>query len=652
MFGRRRPDSTDAPKATRARSPRRVLGGIAATVLLIAAVGWAVGGRLRSPADEAAARRPPTPSLVTAPVTRERLTSTVAVSGRLEYGSPVPVTLAGAVGGASTSAGGAATLGAGAGGGQRVTRAPRTGRIAEGAVLMEVDGRPVFALEGTVPMHRTITPGAKGADVRQLQRALRRMGFGTRVTGVFDRATANAVREWYAKKGYRAQEPGLSERQTLAELRRSVRTAQETLLADRKAAKEAGDLSVLKARLANARADLRDANRDLADAESRTTTPEDAARLAELRRAVKTAEEDLRAARRALAAATNTTVTTMPTTTDRTTPTGAASPAPYMVVPAGSAPSPAGTATPSPGGDLASLRAAVAAAERNLASAEAALAAFTEQAAANHAKQVRELRKQVRTAKEAVLAAEQAIRQARDPGALRLKVSNSERNLANAREILAEYERSYGLSIPPGEIVFLPDLPARLDKVEVKAGETAQGRVAVVTSSTYLVSGSVDIREAKLIRAGMPATIVIDEERSFPAKLTAVGEAARAATAAARDSGGDGERRDEGEDTGPDLSSEPVLITPTSAKGLQQLVGAAVTARIEVGATEDEVLTVPVGAVVTSADGRPRVQVEFAPDQVRDVEVRTGLTADGKVQVTPVTPGTLKEGDRVVLGNA
>ncbi|MEV5411522.1 peptidoglycan-binding protein [Thermopolyspora sp. NPDC052614] len=634
------------------RPARRLLSGVAVAVLVIAGVAWAVGARLRSPADEAAARRPPAPSLVTAAVTREKLTSTVAVSGRLEYGSPVPVVLAGAVGGAdgggSGGGSGGGVLGAAAGGGQRVTRAPRTGRLTEGTALMEVDGRPVFALKGTVPMYRTITPGARGADVRQLQRALRRLGFGGRVSGVFDRATADAVRRWYAKKGYRAQEPSLGERQTLAELRRAVRTARETLRADRKAAKEAGDLSVLKARLANARADLRDAERNLAAAESRTMSPEDAARREELRRAVQTAREDLHTARQALAQAGAATAVTA------TSPTGSVTTRPTP----GPAPQPTPSATPPatpPGGDLTQLRAAVLAAERNLVSAEAALAAFEEQATAAHAKRLQELRKTTRTAKEAVLTAEQALRQARDPGALRLKVSNGEKNLASAREILAEYERGYGLSVPPGEIVFLPDLPARLDKVEVRAGETVQGRVGVVTSASFMVTGSVDIQEAGLIRAGMPATIVVDDDRSFPAVLTAVGADARSAATTTEDSAGPDAGPDAGADTereGPDLSSEPVLLTPASSKGLRPLVGAAVTARIAVGATGGKVLTVPVAAVVTSADGKPRVRVEYAPDRTRDVEVRTGLTADGKVQVTPVSPGTLKEGDRVVLGNA
>ncbi len=72
------------------------------------------------------------------------------------------------------------------------------------------------------------------------------------------------------------------------------------------------------------------------------------------------------------------------------------------------------------------------------------------------------------------------------------------------------------------------------------------------------------------------------------------------------------------------------------------------TARVTVGATKEPVLVVPVAAVVTAADGRARVQVEYATDRTREVEVRTGLTADGNVEVT----GALKEGDRVVVSGA
>ncbi|WP_242675867.1 peptidoglycan-binding domain-containing protein [Streptosporangium minutum] len=271
------------------RSRRRVLSGIVAGVVVIAGAGWAVGTRLRSPADEAALRQPPKPSLITSPVVRQKLTSTIAVSGTLAYGSPLPVSLAGVVGGTAEA--------------QRVTRAPRPGKIVEGSVLMEVNGRPVFALRGKVPMHRTMAPGTTGADVRQLQTALRRLGFGAPVTGVFDSATTAAVQRWYAKRGYAAQEPDLTAKQTREQLRQAVQTAEEALLTDRKTLDAGRDVMPLKLKLDNARKDLRTAEGALEGADTTDLTPEETRQLETLRQAVRTAEEEVLAAEQALTAA-------------------------------------------------------------------------------------------------------------------------------------------------------------------------------------------------------------------------------------------------------------------------------------------------------------------------------------------------------------
>ncbi|MEZ7126534.1 peptidoglycan-binding protein, partial [Nonomuraea sp. AD125B] len=237
-----------------------------------------------------------------------------------------------------------------------------------------------------------------------------------------------------------------------------------------------------------------------------------------------------------------------------------------------------------------------------------------------------ELRKAVRTAKEAVVTAEQALRQARQLSPARMKVAGARADVAAAEEMLAEYARTYGVSIPPGEVVFLPKLPARVQKVAAKPGRPVEGEVATVTSSAFAVTGSVEAAEAELLRPGMKATVELDSGRTYQARLSAVGEKAG---------------RPGGEE--PPEGSRAVLLTPSGRAGLR--AGVAVTVRVTVGATEEPVLVVPVAAVITSADGRARVRVEYATDRTRDVEVRTGLTADGNVEVS----GALKEGERVVV---
>ncbi|MEV6864031.1 peptidoglycan-binding protein [Streptosporangium subroseum] len=594
-------------------SRHRVLGGLVAGVVLIAGGGWAIGTRLRSPADEAALRQPPKPSLITSPVVRRKLTSTVAVSGTLAYGSPLPVSLAGVVGGGAEA--------------QRVTRAPRPGRIAEGSVLMEVNGRPVFALRGRVPMHRTMAPGSTGADVRQLQAALRRLGFGAPSTGVFDSATTSAVQRWYAKRGYVAQEPDLTAKQTREQLRQAVQTAEEALLTDRETLDAGRDVRPLRLKLDNAREDLRAAEDALEKEDSANLTPEETRQLEDLRRTVRAGEEEVLAAEQALTAARS--PQPLPTAKpEETLPT----PKPETAPP---------TAKPEEDRRLLELRASNA--RQNLESARTALASFGDQAGAGRERRLEELRRAVRLGRESVATAEQALRQARQNSPLQLKVANGGKNVASARSILAEYMKTYGIGIPPGEIVFLPSLPARLDKAEVKPGDAVEDKVATVTSAAFAVTGSVESREAKLLRKGMRATLETADETRFPAVLSATGDSARPAEPEEK-AGGAGASDEK-------LGSVPVLLTPTVTKGLKELIDMPVTVKISVGATESAVLTVPVAAVVTSADGRPRVQVELpgGGDQTGDVEVRTGLTADGTVEVTPVKPGALKEGDRVVV---
>ncbi|MEV4888241.1 peptidoglycan-binding protein [Nonomuraea sp. NPDC055795] len=565
------------------KSPRKLLAAVLAGVLAIAGAGWFLSTRLRSPADEAARRTPPKASLVTAAVERRTLVSTVAVNGTLEYGSPFPITLAGVVGGPAEP--------------QRATRAPRQGRLREGGVLMEVNGRPVFALRGKVPMHRTIAPGTKGDDVEQLQRALRRLGFGAPVTGVFDGATVAAVTRLYAKGGYEAQRPALADRQALDTLRKAVQTAKETLALEQRALDQGRDVLPLKIKLGNAEAELRAAESALEEAEDGRLTPEDQAKADAADSAVRAAEEKLLEAEQALAEANR----------------------------------PAPTPSPSPGADTRLLELKVANAGAELDSARRARDRLAEESAQARVKRLRELRTAVRTAQEGLVTAEQALRHARQVSPAKLKVAHAKKDVAAASALLSEFLRTFGTSIPPGEVVFLPALPARVHKAKVKAGQTVEDEVATVTSSSFMVSGSVEPGEAGLLREGLKASIELDSGQTYPATLSAVGDKAKVP----------------GEEAPPE-GNRPVLIAPESMKGLKGLSGTAVAVKVTVGATDEPVLVVPVAAVVTAADGRARVQVETAPDRTREVEVRTGLTADGQVEVS----GDLKEGDRVVISGA
>ena len=132
-----------------------------------------------------AAKEPATtPGLppATAEVTRTTLVETKSVAGTLGYGDQVPIR--------ATERGTLTWI------------APVDAKMRRGAPLFKVDERPVIALYGSVPLYRTLREGAKGADVRQLERNLAALGYtGFTVDDTYTAATAEVVRTWQARHG-------------------------------------------------------------------------------------------------------------------------------------------------------------------------------------------------------------------------------------------------------------------------------------------------------------------------------------------------------------------------------------------------------------------------------------------------------------------
>jgi len=80
-----------------------------------------------------------------------------------------------------------------------VTTAPTAGAVlTPGSTLMKVDDQPVTVLRGALPAWRAFAPGMPdGADVRQLEQALRDAGFGPGwVDDHFTDVTESAVKRW------------------------------------------------------------------------------------------------------------------------------------------------------------------------------------------------------------------------------------------------------------------------------------------------------------------------------------------------------------------------------------------------------------------------------------------------------------------------
>ncbi|MFG2676608.1 peptidoglycan-binding protein [Streptomyces sp. NPDC048445] len=502
-------------------STRKQLGAVIGAVVLVGAGGWVAGSQVHSPADAAAAHSAPKAVPVTVAVQRQSLTATVVSTGAVEFDSPEPLSLAGAVG-----TGTAATAG-GEGAEQRVTKAPVSGaQVKEGDVLMTVNGRPVLALQGAVPMYRAMGPGMSGDDVKQLQKALVRLGFEPGgVTGTFGQGTAAAVTGWYTHKGYQAQQPSPDEQQQLGTLQQSVSAAQEALL---------------------------------------TTT----------------------------AAGAGSTHPAPKTGTARSTDSGTAD--------SGGSGDDGGSPSPESSTD-----------------------------------------KKVRA----------------------IQLTSAKKSLDMANAALSTFQASYGTKVPAGEAVFFPKLPVRLDKVTVKAGDVPSGQIGTVTSSDLVVQAVVPGSDAQLLRKGMAVDLTTTEGEKAHGTVAALGADAapptpqdgadHGASAGTTEQGAGSETGEDGgeaADPSGSSSSAPVQlrISVPEPGPMAGQAGASVKVTIKIGDSDGKVLTVPLAAVRTSADGKARVQV-LRGGNARDVRVTVGLSASGLVEVKP--DGTaLKQGDAVVVG--
>lgn len=176
--------------ATRRRRSVVVALVIVVTALASAGAAWWFSSQVWSPADIAAESKPPAPSIITHPIDRREIHATFVTRGTVARGNTYEIELL-----ANPAPDGALPM---------VTWiAPLGTSIAEGDIVVVVAGRPVIALEGSLPLYRNLASGDIGDDVRQLEGALQRLGLfdGTPDTR-FDWTTERAVRQLYRSVGH------------------------------------------------------------------------------------------------------------------------------------------------------------------------------------------------------------------------------------------------------------------------------------------------------------------------------------------------------------------------------------------------------------------------------------------------------------------
>lgn len=541
---------------------RALKGTIAVALITSITIGaWWVGRSSQTPSQAAARAKEPAASWITAKVEKRALTRTIVIRGDVQPQSSVAI-------GAPQSVGTSAI----------VTKLPPAlgSHIGNGSVVAEISGRPIIALVGQVPVFRQMEGGTKGVDVRQLQSALRMLGYNVSVSAEFNQSTKDSIKRLYAKLGYSTvnsatKASDVAAAYTRLQTARTAFQAAESDFAKAKAGQSAG-------KLLSAQSAYNQAVRSLADAKASKSE------------AVSVANTALRAAQNADQA-----VLANFTATQSERDASA----------------------------LALLQAqnAVTAATR---SGDNAVAAANEQLA---------------IASDAL----DAVKSTSGISAAQSAVTEAKSALELAQADYDSSSLSFGPTIPFGEIVFVPNMPAtvqsRTSQLGAIGSENANGEpgAAISTGIATLTSGGqqvvcyLDSENHGTIQLGDDVSI-LDEGTQATYKATVTSIAGTPFT----DQSGQLSYR---------AVVSPLNPVPVSLNGqnVRLTFGESKTATPQ--------LVVPITAVSTSSSGTTRVSVlRSGATQPSDVEVVVGTTSDGFVTIRPTTTNALRNGDTVVIG--
>ncbi|MFI5680905.1 peptidoglycan-binding protein [Streptomyces cellulosae] len=208
-----------------------------------------------------------------------------------------------------------------------------------------------------------------------------------------------------------------------------------------------------------------------------------------------------------------------------------------------------------------------------------------------------------------------------------------------------------GPFVPSSEMAFASSVPVRVVGLPTAVGDKVSGPVVSLATGGLRLTGYLDPSYGGLVKEGMKARISAES-----LGLTASGTVASVgALVTPGDKAGsqasDGSASDQGSGGLPNggVPYLPLQVTRTGTWD-NRLDGQNVRITITAAATTGAVLTVPEAAINAGADARTSVTVLRPDGSQHPVPVTVGVSADGKVQVSPVGKARLQAGDRVVVG--
>jgi hypothetical protein len=187
-----------------------------------------------------------------------------------------------------------------------------------------------------------------------------------------------------------------------------------------------------------------------------------------------------------------------------------------------------------------------------------------------------------------------------------------------------KWQKDLGLvqtgTFDPASVVIAP-AAVRVASLPAHLGDQANGPVLTYTGTTRIVTVALDVSLQGLVKPGVAATITLPDAQTVKGAVETVGTVATA-----------------GEPGKPAIG---VTVTVGDQSKLGTLDQAPVTVSL-VSASVQDVLTVPVAALLTLPDGGYGVQV-VAGSTSHNTAVQLGMFGNGRVQITGdgIAAGTL-----------
>ncbi|MFD9371031.1 peptidoglycan-binding protein [Streptomyces sp. NPDC060020] len=189
--------------------------------------------------------------------------------------------------------------------------------------------------------------------------------------------------------------------------------------------------------------------------------------------------------------------------------------------------------------------------------------------------------------------------------------------------------------LPASEAVFVADGPVRVESVDAVLGATATEKLMTITAGALGIDGALEGYQKDSVRPGQKVDIFADRSGG-----RAVGTVASVGPAPAPS----------GKEAGAAEAAQRLQVKITPDQPLPaEFAGQDVRLTINAASSDGAVLVVPTAAVSSQADGRTTLIVVAGGGKQNRIEIRTGMSGDGYVEVLPVS-GIFSPGDRVVLG--